>query len=170
MATASGLNQPYGTAADNLGNVYIADSHNNRIRKVNTSGNISTIAGTGTGGLTGNGTAATGAEINTPYDVAVDSSGNVYFSDTSNNEVREINTSSGIITNFAGSPTGVAGSTGNGGQATSALLNKPSGLAFDPAGNLTYRTNNVLIQKFQVNSVNELTSNWRCSAPLPPGI
>jgi len=135
QATTESIYNPIGVAVDPSGNLYIADMHNNRIRKITSGGIISTIAGNGTAGNIGDGSAATSAEMNTPYDVAVDSAGNIYFSDANNNRIREISTG-GIVSNFAGSSAGTSGNTGDGGPATSALLNKPSGLAFDNAGNL----------------------------------
>ncbi len=132
-ATTSELNYPSGIACDAAGNVYIADYFNNRIRKVNTSGIISTVAGTGAAGYTGDGTAATGAKLNQPVGVALDASGNLLIADNQNHAVRTVNTS-GIISTLAG--TGTAGATGDGAAATAALLNLPSGVAADGAGNI----------------------------------
>lgn len=132
-ATAAKLNAPEAVAADPIGNIYIADYYNNRIRKVNISGTISTAAGTGTGGFSGDGGAATAAKINGPTFVYVDASGNVFFTDGGNNRVREINTS-GIISTVAGN--GVANFSGDGGPATDASLNNPSGITMDQSGNM----------------------------------
>jgi hypothetical protein len=132
-ATAAMLQSPTGVAVDASGNIYIADAANSRIRKVNTSGIITTIAGTGTPGYTGDGGAATAATVNSPVGVAVDGSGNIYIADYNNNVVRMINTS-GDISTFAG--TGTSGFGGDGGAATAALLALPTAMAIDASGNV----------------------------------
>ncbi len=132
-ATSALLSSPSGVAVDASGNVYIADSGNNRVRRVDTSGNIAAFAGTGTAGNTGDGAAATSATLDTPIGVAVDASGNVYIADTDNRRVRRVDTS-GNIAAFAG--TGTAGNTGDGGAATSATLTGPRGVAADASGNV----------------------------------
>ncbi len=133
IATAAKLNNPYAVACDAAGNLYISDQGNNRIRMVNTAGIITTIAGNGTGGFSGDGGQATAAEINQPYGISFDAGGNLYFSDYYTNRIRKINTS-GIITTVAGN--GAFGYTGDGGQATAATLNNPVAVAFDASGNL----------------------------------
>jgi sugar lactone lactonase YvrE len=121
-------------AVDGAGNMYIADYYNNRIRKVTAStGVISTVVGNGTAGFSGDGGAATSAEINGPGDVAVDSAGNIYISDLNNNRIRKVTVSTGIISTVAGN--GVKGFTGDGGAATSAEIG-PNGVYVDTAGNL----------------------------------
>lgn len=132
-ATTATLNGTYGVAADNVGNVYIADYLNHRIRKVNPMGIISTFAGNGTGGYTGDGILATDAELYYPTGVCVDISGNVYISDYFNNRIRKVNTS-GVIGTVAGS--WVGGYSGDGGSATIALINRPWGVAVDRNGNV----------------------------------
>jgi len=132
-ATAANLNNPIGVAIDSTANMYIADYFNNRIRKVNTSGIITTIAGTGTAGYSGDGGAATAARIDGPYGVAIDSSGNMYIADTNNHRIRKVNTS-GIITTVAG--TGTAGYSGDGGAATAARIYSPYGVTIDSTGNM----------------------------------
>ncbi len=126
------LNQPAGVAVDDSGNVYFADSYNNCIRMVNKLGIITTIAGTGVAGYSGDGGAATAAKINIPVRVALDKSGNLYFSDFSN-RIRKID-KSGIITTVAG--TGFVGFYGDNGQATNAQLNGPAGISVDAIGNI----------------------------------
>ncbi len=134
-AASASLNLPSGAAADAAGNIYIADATNNRIRKIDAStGNISTIAGTGTAGNTGDGAAATSATLSSPYGVALDSDGNVYIADTGNNRVRKVTVSSGNIAALAG--TGTAGFTGDGAAATSATLRSPRGVAVDSSGDV----------------------------------
>ncbi|HUS08345.1 MAG TPA: SBBP repeat-containing protein [Bryobacteraceae bacterium] len=129
-ASAS-LFSPGGVAADNAGNVYIADTINNRIRKVNTAGLITTVAGNGTMGFGGDGGPATNASLSSPLGVALDSAGNLYIADAS--RVRKVN-SAGIITNVAG--TLVSGFSGDGGPAASASVFLPSGVTVDAAGNI----------------------------------
>jgi uncharacterized protein (TIGR03437 family) len=143
----SQLNSPQGLAADAQGNLYIADSFNNRIRKV-ANGVITTVAGNGVrvpgsgGTFSGDGGPATSAQLSGPQGVAVDTAGNIYIADTSNSRVRKV--SGGIITTVAG-----GGKTlGDNGPATSALVNYPSGVAVDAAGNLYIAdTNNSRIRK-----------------------
>ena len=132
-ATAAQLNSNWGIAIDDTGNVYIADQTNCRVRKVNTSGTITTFAGNGTPGFSGNGGAATSAQIQSPLGVAVDGHGNVYIGDRNNFRVRKVNTA-GIITTFAGN--GVYGYNGDNGPATSASLSYIWGLAADAIGNV----------------------------------
>jgi trimeric autotransporter adhesin len=133
-ATLASLNEPRGVAVDSSGNVYIADSGNNRIRMVNTSGLISTVAGDGTGGYGGDGGPATDAEINNPYGVAVDTSGNLYIAEQTGQRVRKVN-SSGTITTVAG--TGTAGApSSESGTAVDQPLYNPSGLAIESSGSL----------------------------------
>ena len=124
---------PSGLAFDSVGNLYIADPRNNRVRKVSPGGVITTVAGTGTAGYSGDGGAGADAKLSNPEGVAVDSAGNLYIADTSNSVVRELSTG-GAIRTIAG--TGVAGHTGDGGSATSASLGSPEGVAVDSAGNV----------------------------------
>jgi len=130
-ATLASLSNPTGVAVDGSGNIYIADQSNNRIRKVNTLGIISTIAGTGGPGYSGDGVLATSAELYNPHDVAVDVSGNVYISDASNYRIRKVNTL-GIITTVAGNGSG--GYSGDGIAATTTSLWLPQGIALDGSG------------------------------------
>ena len=132
-ATSAQLNFPVGVAVDGSGNLYIADSTNNRVRKVDGSGTITTVAGTGTAGFSGDGGAAASAQLNQPLGVAVDGSGNLYIGDWNNHRVRKVD-GSGTITTVAG--TGTTGFSGDGGPATSAELIQPQGVAVDGSGNL----------------------------------
>ncbi len=134
-ATSAGLYYPCGVAVDTAGNIYIADYYNNRVRKVTAStGKISTIAGTNYPGYSGDGGAATSAQLNNPFNVTVDAQNNVYIADKNNNCIRKITALTGIITTVAG--TGIVGYTGDGAAATSATLNGPNGITVDAAGNL----------------------------------
>ena len=133
LATAAQLNGPYSVAVDTAGNLFIADFYNNRVRKVTPSGIISTVAGTGTYGFSGDGGPATSAQLYYPYSLAVDAAGNLFIADFSNSRIRKV-TPSGIISTVAG--TGTYGFSGDGGPATSAQLEYPSGVAVDTAGDL----------------------------------
>ncbi len=136
-ATKAQLNAPQAVAVDAAGNVYIADAGNFRVRVVGTNGNISTFAGNGSAGYSGDGGAATTATFYLPDGLATDKSGNVYIADYQPSVVRKVSTS-GIITTVAG--IGGSGYSGDGGPATKALLNGPAGIGFDPAGDLYIAT------------------------------
>jgi trimeric autotransporter adhesin len=127
------LNKPYGIALNSAGDVYIADYSNNRIRKIS-NGLITTVAGNGTPGFSGDNGPATTAQLNGPVGVAVDGSGNLYVSDTLNARVRKI--SNGVITTVAGGGSNFYDVGGQNGPATSALLSSLSGIAVDLAGNI----------------------------------
>jgi YD repeat-containing protein len=132
-ATEAKLYYPMDVAVDPSGNIYIADIYNCRIRKVDTSGIITTIAGNGTGGYSGDGGHATDAQLRSPSGVAIDSSGNIYIADKANSRIRKVDTS-GIITTIAGNKP--FGYSGDGGPAIEAQLNNPNDLAVDPSGNI----------------------------------
>jgi trimeric autotransporter adhesin len=132
-ATSAELHLPIGVAVDNSGNLYVADNQNNRIRKVTPTGIISTIAGTGSQGYSGDGGPATSAQLNFPNGVAADNSGNLYIADYGNDRVRKV-TPAGIISTVTGN--GTAGYSGDGGPATSAQLYVPNSVAVDNSGNL----------------------------------
>jgi uncharacterized protein (TIGR03437 family) len=133
-ATSAQLNQPGSIVVDSSGNIYFADSGNHRVRKIS-NGTISTIAGNGTAGYSGDGAAATAAMLNNPVGLAFDSSGNLYIADAANSVIREI-TTNGNITTFAGDNSLGAGYTGDGAAATSAQLDDPVAVAVDSSGNL----------------------------------
>jgi streptogramin lyase len=129
LGTAASFNDPRGVATDALGNIYVADTFNNKIRKITSGGVVTTLAGSGTSGFAdGTGIAAS---FNAPFDVATDASGNVYVSDYNNNTVRKI-TPTGVVTTLAGSRT--AGSAD--GIGTAASFNYPGGVATDTSGNV----------------------------------
>ncbi len=130
QATAAQLNTPYGVAVDNGGNVYVADELNFRVRKITPAGIITTVAGSGTGGYSGDGGPAIAAQI-TPTGIAVDAAGNLFIA--TNNRIRKVNTA-GIISTVAGN--GIAGFSGDSGPASTAKLNQPVGIATDGLGNL----------------------------------
>jgi sugar lactone lactonase YvrE len=132
-ATSAALNTPIGVAVDVAGNLYIADAFNNRIRKVNATGIITTVAGNGDARFSGDHATATSASLSAPFGVAVDKAGNLYIADTSNQRVRKVDTS-GAIATVAGN--GMEGFSGDGGPATRASLNFPTGVTLDRTGNL----------------------------------
>ncbi len=132
-AVAAQLYFPYGVAPDGMGNLYIADRDNNRIRKVDAAGVISTVAGNGTRGYSGDGGPAVGAQLNNPYGVALDGAGNLYIADLFNNRIRKVD-AAGVISTVAGD--GTQGYGGDGGPAVAAQLRSPRGVALDGDGNL----------------------------------
>jgi len=149
-ALSAELSAPWGVAVDAVGNKYIADYSNNKIRKVSPAGIITTIAGTGAGGFYGDGSAATLAQLNHPYDVAVDASGNVYIADDGNYRIRKVNTS-GIITTIAGN--GTSTYPGDGVAATAAGLYAPSGVAIDGAGNVYIAVDGTHVRKVNTSGI-----------------
>ena len=133
-ATSALLNAPYGVALDSSGNLFIGDTSNNRVRRVNTAGIISTVAGNGTCGYTGDGGSATAAEICTPLGIKVDPAGNFYIADWRNAVFRVVK--SGIITTFAG--TGKTGFNNNGELAIKANIDGPAAIAIKPTVNTPF--------------------------------
>jgi sugar lactone lactonase YvrE len=137
-ATAIALNTTLGVAVDAAGNLFVADPGLSRILKVSPAGIVTTVAGNSTVGFSGDGGSATAAQINLPAEPAVDSAGDLYFTDGANNRIRKVGTD-GIITTVAGSGAAGFGNgdfAGDGGPATAARLNQPFGIAIDQAGNL----------------------------------
>ncbi len=150
-ATNASLYYPYGVAVDNVGNLFIADSDNDRIREVGTNGIITTVAGNGNSGFSGDGGAATNTSLYYPYGVAVDSVGNLFIADSDNDRIREVSTN-GIITTVAGN--GSYGFSGDGGAATNASLYYPYGVAVDSVGNLFVADNdNERIREVGTNGI-----------------
>jgi RHS repeat-associated protein len=148
-ATGAALKTPSGAVSDQAGNVYIADTDNNRVQEiaaanhtqfgiVMTAGDVYTVAGSATAasGSSGDGGPAAVALLDRPSGVAVDAAGNIYIADTTNNRIQEVAAASGTMSTVAGSATGASGSSGDGGPAASALLNAPAGVAVDRAGNI----------------------------------
>jgi sugar lactone lactonase YvrE len=133
-ATSAQFEEPRGLAVDGAGNLYIADLFNQRIRKVNTSGIISTVAGNGTVGFSGDGGLATNAQLEFPLGVAVDSGGNLYIADYDNSRIRKVDATTKFISTVAGN--GAFAFSGDGGLATNAELYGPQDVTVDSAGNL----------------------------------
>ena len=133
LATEAQLGGPTGVAVDTAGNVFVADRLNDRIRKVDAAGTITTVAGSGERGFAGDGGSATDAQLSGPTSVAVDAANNVFVADRSNHRIRKVD-AAGTITTVAGS--GERGFAGDGGPATDAQLYGPTGVAIDAAGNL----------------------------------
>ena len=135
-AKAASLNDPSCLALDNKGNIYFADRNNNVIRMVTRrTGIITTVAGDGTQGYSGDNGPATAAHLNNPVGVAIDTVGNIYIADALNHVIRKVTRATGIITRVAGIY-GKQGYTGDGGPATSARLSDPLGVAVDLDGNI----------------------------------
>jgi sugar lactone lactonase YvrE len=134
-ATEALLWDPYAISLDQLGNLYILDRHNNRVRKVDQAGIITTLAGVGTQGFSGDGGPATAAEIGPTNGLAVDVAGNVYIGDVDNARIRKVDLE-GIITTIAG--TGERGFSGDGGPAAEAQLSRPLDMVVDAAGSLYF--------------------------------
>jgi trimeric autotransporter adhesin len=131
-AVGAQLSEPEDVAVDSSGNVYIADTDNNSVRKVDSSGNITTVAGNQTSGFSGDNGSAVAAQLNRPVGVAVDSSGNLYISDYMNSRIRKV--ASGNISTVTGN--GNFGFAGDGSSAAGAQLTNPLGIALDSSGSL----------------------------------
>ena len=146
-AASAELSEPNGVFGDSSGNIYIADTNNHRIRKVDTFGNISTFAGTGNSNYSGDGAEAILAELNQPRGIYVDSSDNIYIADTKNHIIRKVDGTTNIITKFAGTA-GSSGSSGDGGPAVNSQLNEPRGIYKDSSDNIYIAdTKNHIIRK-----------------------
>lgn len=134
-AQAAELQQPFDVAFDRVGNLFISDAAGHRIRRVDAgTGVISTVAGTGEAGFSGDGGPAASARLNEPYGLAIDPSGDIYFADRLNRRVRRIDGRSGVITTIAGD--GSNSSAGDGGPAAQAGIVEPNGVALDGRGRL----------------------------------
>jgi len=132
-ATEAVLKSPWGITFDAHGNLYIADQDHNAIRRVDTNGIITTVAGTGQQGYSGDGGPATKAKLDLPLGVVFDAAGNMYIADENNSRIRKVD-ANGIITTVGG--TGELGCAGNGGPATAAQMQNPHGIGFGPDGAL----------------------------------
>jgi hypothetical protein len=149
LAIAAKLSSPAGIATDTNGNIYISESGGNRIRMIDTSGVITTIAGTGIGGYNGDGILAVNAQINDPGDICIDSYGNLFISDFFNNRVRKVSPS-GTITTFAGN--GTVGYSGDSSRADTSKIEGEYGLCSDTAGNI-YISSNMRVIKVDKSGI-----------------
>ena len=152
LAVAAQLNYPSSVAADVFGNIYIADLNNQRIRKIDASGIITTYAGTGVQGYNGDTIQAVTAKLNNPMGIAVDAAGNLFIADEYSHRVRKVEKTTGLIVTVAG--TGVWGYSGDNGVASKALLNAPYALTIDQAGNIYIAEySNQRIRKIDANNI-----------------
>jgi sugar lactone lactonase YvrE len=158
------LAYPEAVALDAVGNLYIADSGNNRIRKVDTNGIITTVAGTNTAGYSGDGIAAINASLGQPVGLALDAVGNLYIADCTNNRIRKVDTN-GIITTMAG--TGSAGYSGDGGPAANARLGGPVQVVLDALGALYITDANNRVRKVDINGFISTVAGNGPSYPAP---
>ncbi len=156
------LDRPYAIALDGLNNLYIADYNNHVVRKIDVTGNITTIAGSGVAGYSGDGAMATDAKLRYPYGLAVDNFGNVYIADAGNNVIRLVD-NAGFIHTFAGNGYGAGlglghgGYTGDGGNPRAARLNSPKGVAVDVSGTVYIAdSKNNAIRKVSMDTITTL--------------
>ncbi|HET9086937.1 MAG TPA: hypothetical protein VFN53_05410 [Acidobacteriaceae bacterium] len=158
-AAAAQLSRPSGVAIDSDGNLYIADASASVIRKVDArSGMISTVAGTGKAGFSGDGGPAAAAQLDSPQGVTVDAQGNLFIADTGNQRIRELAAHNGIITTIAGK--GSPGYSGDGGPSVRAQLNTPYATAIDAAGNLYIAdSGNGAVRKVRPDPQNSAAAN-----------
>lgn len=150
LAVNAQLNSPASLCIDATGNLYIGDLGGMRVRKVNTSGIISTVAGNGSTATGGDGGLATSAQLFYPYGVAVDADGNMYICESGNNRIRKVN-ASGIISAFAGTGGLLGGYGGDNGPLLAAQFNHPSSIVLDADGN-------IFIGDFENNAVRKITA------------
>ena len=150
-ATNASLNRPNGVSVDLAGNLFISDYQNQRIRKIDTNGIITTVAGTGIAGYSADNVAATNSKLNRPYGVAVDGLGNLFVADRFNNRVRKIDTN-GIITTYAGNGHSSLGSPDYNVAATSTAVS-PYSVCLDATGNLYIGDSNTSIRKVGTNGI-----------------
>jgi sugar lactone lactonase YvrE len=143
-STAARMRQPTDVFLDNAANIFVADTQNNRVRKVNAAQVITTVAGNGQGGFSGDGGPAISARFDTPTALWVTGSGVLYIADTGNNRIRKV--VNGVVTTVAGN--GQSGYSGDGGPATSAKLREPTSIVVDSSGNLYFSdTGNNVVRK-----------------------
>jgi sugar lactone lactonase YvrE len=170
QATAAEIDSPYGLAFDTAGNLYIADTHNQRIRRVDaTTGIITTVAGTGVPGFAGDGGVATSAQMSLPRGIAVDSSGNLYVADARNHRIRRIDAVTGVMTTIAGNATQAF--LGDGSQAVTASLDSPKAVAISGAGlpTLSDSANNRVRQVESAATIQTIAGVGAIVPQPPPG-
>lgn len=154
FAVNAQIHFPLGIKIDNNNNIYFVDNNNHCVRKINANGIISTVAGNGSSGYTGDGGIATNAKLNSPIDIAIDNYNNLYIADSYNNRIRKVDTN-GIITTIAGSGTSWFNVSGDGGQAINAEISYVTNIYFDNQYNNIFFTDwqNHLIRKIDSNGV-----------------
>jgi hypothetical protein len=175
-ATLSSLDRPQAVAVNAQGDVFVADAYNNRVVEVTPSGRVSTVAGDGRAGYSGDGRLAVFAELNQPNGVAVDAQGNLYIADSANNVIRRVDAKTGIITTVAGdfaadqANDGLGGFSGDGGPATSAQLNDPQGVAVDGAGDLFIADtfNNAIREVTPDGTITTVVNSASAGGGIPP--
>jgi sugar lactone lactonase YvrE len=166
-ATNALLGTTRGVAFDSLGNLYFGDSGSNRVCKIDTNGNVTTVAGGGSGGL-GDGGPATNATLDFPVAVVVDIAGNLYIADDYNNRIRKVD-ANGIITTIAGGGSVSPPRTGQGTAGTNVVLNQPNGAALDAAGNFyfgDYNDGGI----YRVNTTNGQLTTVKMGVNYPAGV
>jgi hypothetical protein len=175
-AALSSLDHPQNVAVNAQGDVFIADTYNNRVVKVTPQGQVVTVAGDGVAGYSGDGRLGAFAELNEPTGLAVDAQGNLYIADSSNNVIRRVDAKTGIITTVAGdfaadkANDGLGGFSGDGGAATSAQLNDPQGVAVDGAGDLFIADtfNNAIREVTPAGIISTVVNAASASGGAPP--
>jgi sugar lactone lactonase YvrE len=175
-ATLSSLDRPQNVAVNAQGDVFIADTYNNRVVEVAPSGQVFAVAGDGKAGYTGDGHLAAFAELNQPTGLALDSAGNLYIADSANNVIRRVDAKTGIISTVAGNfaadqaGDGLGGFSGDGGPATSAQLNDPQGIAIDGAGDLFIADtfNNAIREVTPAGTITTVVNSATASGGAPP--
>jgi hypothetical protein len=166
-ALKASIGYPGSVVLDGSGNTYIADSYSSHIFEVDTTGNLTVVAGNGTLGYSGDGGPATSATLNGPEGVFVDGKGNIFIADTGNCLIREV--SGGNISTVAGNPAKTCGYSGDGGPATTAQLNDPFGVFVDGSGNIFIAdTDNCLIREVSGGNISTVAGNPAAS-PMPCG-
>jgi DNA-binding beta-propeller fold protein YncE len=175
-AALSSLDHPQNVAVNAAGDVFIADTYNNRVVKVTPQGQVVTVAGDGAAGYSGDGRLAAFAELNSPTGLAVDAQGNLYIADSANNVIRRVDAKTGIITTVAGdyaadkANDGLGGFSGDGGPATSARLNDPQGVAVDGAGDLFIADtfNNAIREVTPAGTITTVVNSATAAGGAPP--
>jgi len=175
-AALSSLDHPQDVAVNAQGDVFIADTYNNRVVKVTPRGQVVDVAGDGVAGYSGDGRLGAFAELNEPAGLALDSQGNLYIADSANNVIRRVDAKTGIITTVAGDFSadkangGLGGFSGDGGPATLAQLNDPQGVAVDGAGDLFIADtfNNAIREVTPSGIISTVVNSASAGGGIPP--
>ena len=175
-ATLSSLDHPQNVTVNAQGDVFIADTYNNRVVKVTPQGRVVAVAGHGVAGYSGDGRLAAFAELNEPTGLALDAQGNLYIADSANNVIRRVDAKTGVISTVAGdyaadkASDGLGGFSGDGGPATSARLNDPQGVAVDGAGDLFIADtfNNAVREVTPAGAISTVVNSAPAAGGTPP--